>query len=352
MQLAQRFSSPSQAATMEGEGYALVACGLHKSYGSFTAVRGLSLALRSGECFGLLGVNGAGKSTTFQMLTGLLQPTGGDAFMKDACLSTNRTKWQSFIGYCPQASGLLDRLNAYECLWMYARLRGIPEAQIKAAVESAIELTDLEKHAHKNCGIYSGGNKRKLTIAVGILGNPRVVFLDEPYAGVDVVARTKIQRNMDRIRRNTNIPMVLTSHHMEDCEAACDRLCIMVAGQMTCLGTLQHLKDKFGKGYTMQLVLAPAARPSESGEGGPPAQMQGQELGAAVEKLFPGIKVLSAKDNVQDFHIRDVIPWSEIFRNIDKLEEKFTFSHVLVQDTNLEQLFIAFAQNKDTPQGA
>ncbi|XP_077491952.1 phospholipid-transporting ATPase ABCA3-like [Amblyomma americanum] len=344
-------ASNDASAQLESEGCALVASNLHKKFGTLWAVRGINLALRRGECFGLLGVNGAGKSTTFQMLTGLLQPTAGDAYMADVALSASPRKWQSYIGYCPQTNELLGKLTSFEHLRLFSRLRGIPEPKIEEAIQAAIALVDLEKHADKPCGVCSGGNKRKLYIATSILGNPRVVLLDEPYAGVDVVAREKIGGNLSAMRNQANIAVVLTSHGMEECEAMCDRLCIMVAGQMTCLGTLQHLKDKFGRGYTMQLLL-PSAK-TEGGESGGAGEASpensGSDLDIKVEELFPGVRVLGAHGSVHDYHISEKLPWSTIFEKVEELEKSFTFAHVLIQDTNLEKIFISFAGKSNAP---
>ncbi|KAH7946074.1 hypothetical protein HPB49_020041 [Dermacentor silvarum] len=133
----------------------LVARRLHKSFGVLQAVKELSFALRPAECFGLLGVNGAGKSTTFRMLTGLAQMTYGEAFMRDAVLSQDPRKWQSRIGYCPQGNALLGKLTAYESLYLFGRLRGVPEESLPDAVKNVIDTTDLREYAAKRCEYYS-----------------------------------------------------------------------------------------------------------------------------------------------------------------------------------------------------
>ncbi|XP_075538597.1 phospholipid-transporting ATPase ABCA3-like [Dermacentor variabilis] len=333
---------------LEQQGYTLVAQNLHKWFGSFEAVKGINLALRRGECFGLLGVNGAGKSTTFQMLAGLVDLSSGDAYMSDVRLSKSRRQWQSFIGYCPQTNGLLEKLSAFEHLRLFARLRGIPGFLVEGVVQAAISLVDVEKYARNQCGTYSGGNKRKLSIALAILGNPRVIFLDEPFAGIDIVARNTITGRLATMRIEGNVPVVFTSHGMEECETACDRMCIMVGGQMTCLGTLQHLRDKFGTGYTMQLVRARTEPPPAATEGGaaPSEIKSSQTLEEDVLSLFPGARVLGTHDNVHDFHVKEKLCWSTMFEKVALLEESYTFAHVLIQDTNLEQIFISFAEKR------
>ncbi|XP_077512129.1 phospholipid-transporting ATPase ABCA3-like [Amblyomma americanum] len=135
---------------------------------------------------------------------------------------------------------------------------------------------------------------------------------------------------------------------MEECEALCDRLSIMVAGQMTCLGSLQCLKNKFGTGYTMQLALplrkASASLHSASEQETP--SNRGQQLDEMVAQLFPGVRILGAHDNIHDYHITERLPWSTMFEKVEDLEQSFTFAQVLIQDTTLEQIFIDFAKKK------
>ncbi|XP_037518328.1 phospholipid-transporting ATPase ABCA3-like [Rhipicephalus sanguineus] len=310
----------------------LVAQRLHKNYGALHVVKELSLALRPAECFGLLGVNGAGKTTTFRMLTALTPMTYGEAYMREVVLSEEPRKWQSGIGYCPQGDALLGKLNAYENLYLFGRLRGVPEESLPDVVSQIIEVTDLQEHAAKRCDYYSGGNKRKLSIAIALVGLPGVVFLDEPYAGVDVLARTRIYIRLTGIKEQTKCSMVLTSHSMEECEVACDRICIMVQGTMVCLGTLQHLKDKFGKGCSIKFLLHDNAN------------MKSQQILEAVGKVFPGMKILNITQEQIEIRTREKLPWSVLFHHIEYLDKDIGFERVLASDTTLEQLFIEFAE--------
>ncbi|CAN7993226.1 unnamed protein product, partial [Ixodes hexagonus] len=259
--------------------YALVVNDVQKQYGPVYAVRGLSFVVAPKECLGLLGVNGAGKTTTFQVLTGLEPITRGDGHMAGLRLSRNPRKWQSRIGYCLQSGGLLEKLNSYEHLRLFSHLRGVPKGKVEKLVESMIHIMDLKQHAKKRSGTYSGGNKRKLLQGMAFIGLPKVVFLDEPSAGVDVVARRKIFTSLQAIRSASNTSHLLTSHSMDECELACDRIAIMADGQLQCLGTLQHLKEKFGKGCRLSLSLDDVQRTDLT------------TLKAAVEDAFPGIQL-------------------------------------------------------------
>nr|XP_050033435.1 phospholipid-transporting ATPase ABCA3-like [Dermacentor andersoni] len=173
---------------------------------------------------------------------------------------------------------------------------------------------------------------RKLSIAVALVGLPEVLFLDEPYAGVDVLARTRIHEKLNRIKDSTECSIVLTSHSLEECEAACDRICIMVQGTMVCLGTLQHLKDKFGKGCRIQFML-----PDDT-------KVKSQELIKDVGNAFPDMTVLNTSPQLLEIRIEAKLPWSTIFQRIASLEKDIDFEHVLVSDNTLEQLFIEFAK--------
>lgn len=149
------------------------------------ALRDLSLALKPGERFGLLGVNGAGKSTTMAILTGDTEPTMGTAFVAGKDLSDPETRLS--IGFCPQTDPLLDLMNSYETLWFFGRIRGIPEGVLRARIDALIRDVGLLKHAHRPCGNYSGGNKRKLSLAIALIGDPKLLLLDGKYSYVIIV---------------------------------------------------------------------------------------------------------------------------------------------------------------------
>ncbi|KTF75728.1 hypothetical protein cypCar_00025040, partial [Cyprinus carpio] len=219
-----------------------------RKMGRILAVDRLCLGVRPGECFGLLGVNGAGKTTTFKMLTGDESTTGGEAFIQGQSILRELLRVQQSIGYCPQFDALFDDLTAREHLELYTRLRGIPWKDEERVVQWALEKLELSKYADKPAGTYSGGNKRKLSTAIALIGYPSLIFLDEPTTGMDPKARRFLWNLiLDIIKTGRSV--VLTSHSMEECEALCTRLGIMVNGRFKCLGSIQHLKNRFGDGY-------------------------------------------------------------------------------------------------------
>ncbi|VFV28390.1 low quality protein: atp-binding [Lynx pardinus] len=214
-----------------------------RKIGRILAVDRLCLGVRPGECFGLLGVNGAGKTSTFKMLTGDESTTGGEAFVNGHSVLKELLQVQQSLGYCPQFDALFDELTAREHLQLYTRLRGIPWKDEARVVKWALEKLELSKYADKPAGTYSGGNKRKLSTAIALIGYPAFIFLDEPTTGMDPKARRFLWNLiLDLIKTGRSV--VLTSHSMEECEALCTRLAIMVNGRLRCLGSIQHLKNR------------------------------------------------------------------------------------------------------------
>ncbi|CAB0039717.1 unnamed protein product, partial [Trichogramma brassicae] len=217
---------------------------LRKRYGNVRAVEDVSFGVRKSECFGLLGVNGAGKSTTFRMMTGGEIPDGGIMFLDDKDYVKNKTYFLSQMGYCPQNDALITSLNAYDHLRLFARLRGIPSYEVEKEVDTWINRLNLNACAKQPSGTYSGGNKRRLNIAIALIGLPSLVLLDEPTTGVDPGARRSLW-NVIQSCQATGQAVVLTSHSMEECEALCNRLSIMVGGKLVCIGPSQELKQRF-----------------------------------------------------------------------------------------------------------
>ncbi|KAH7933238.1 hypothetical protein HPB49_010654 [Dermacentor silvarum] len=246
-------------------------------------------------------------------------------------------QWQSQISYCFQLGGLLHRLNAYEYLYLVGRLRGIPESELKSMIDSILSVADLTEHASKECGVYSGGNRRKLSISAALLGLSPFVFLDEPYAGVDVVSRNKIFRAIAEIKKRSRTTFVLTSHNMDECEFSYDRLTIMVQGRMMCLGTVQHLREKFGQGYRLEFLLKHTAAASAP------------IMKKAVEQLFTGIQLKDDHQNLLSYHLTDRIPWSQLFAKVEQLQKSFELEHAVVGENTLQDVFLNFAKLQEGP---
>lgn len=188
------------------------------------------------------------------MLTGDEKITSGEAWVRGVSLKRNMNQVNQMIGYCPQFDALIEDLTGRETLEIYSLLRGIPKRKIHAtSIALATELNFI-RHIDKKVKEYSGGNKRKLSTAVALIGNPAVVYLDEPTTGLDPGAKRHLWNMICKIR-STGKSIVLTSHSMDECEALCTRLAIMVNGEFKCIGSVQHLKNKFSKGFTLVIKL-------------------------------------------------------------------------------------------------
>uniref|UniRef100_A0A8C6NK84 ATP binding cassette subfamily A member 3 n=1 Tax=Nothobranchius furzeri TaxID=105023 RepID=A0A8C6NK84_NOTFU len=309
---------------------------VYSSGGSILAVDRLSLAVRKGECFGLLGFNGAGKTTTFKMLTGDESVTSGDAFIDGYSILRDIKKVRNQrIGYCPQFDAVLDHMTGRETLSMYARLRGIPEKYVSGCVENVLRSLLLEPHADKVVRSYSGGNKRKLSAGMALIGGPPVIFLDEPSTGMDPVARRLLWDAVTRTRESGKA-IIITSHSMEECEALCTRLAVMVNGQFKCLGSPQHLKSKFGSGYTLLAKVHVDADLEDSD------LLLFKDF---IESTFPGSQLKDEHQGMVHYHLTDkTLTWAQVFGTLEAAKEKYRIEDYCVSQISLEQVFLSFAQ--------
>lgn len=214
----------------------------------------LSFGLEAGETFALLGVNGAGKTTTFKTLTSEIEPTSGSIHIGALNIATDFNKIKKLIGYCPQTNPIFDYMTVEENIYYFASIKGIPKERRNQLVDRAITQLDLIDSCKKLAGTLSGGNKRKLSVAMAIIGNPPIILLDEPSAGMDPEARRKMWQVVEQIASDKTSAVVLTTHSMEEAEALSTKMGIMVkGGTFKCFGTSQHIKDKFGTGFVIEI---------------------------------------------------------------------------------------------------
>ncbi|XP_073915574.1 ATP-binding cassette sub-family A member 17-like [Castor canadensis] len=293
------------------------------------AVNQLSFTVQAKECFGLLGLNGAGKTSIFKMLTGEKSITSGDAFVKSLSVQSDLEKVRQWIGYCPQFDALPNFMTGREVLVMYARIRGIPECLINTCVNQLLEDLVMFMYADNLVKTYSGGNKRKLSTAIALIGEPAVIFLDEPSTGMDPMARRLLWDTVARARESGKA-IVITSHSMEECEALCTRLAIMVQGQFKCLGSPQHLKSKFGSGYSLQ------AKVHREGQ-----QEALQEFKAFVDLTFPGSILEDEHQGMVRYHLlsRD-LGWAKVFGIMEQAKKKSKLEDYSINQISLEDIFL------------
>uniref|UniRef100_A0A8D3BI67 P-type phospholipid transporter n=1 Tax=Scophthalmus maximus TaxID=52904 RepID=A0A8D3BI67_SCOMX len=255
------------------------------------AVDRLCLGIPRGECFGLLGVNGAGKTSTFRMLTGDTPITFGEASLNHHSVVTEMEQVHQLMGYCPQFDAISDLLTGQEHLELYARLRGIQEDSVTKVAQWGVKKLGLTQYAEREAGGYSGGNKRKLSTAISLIGAPPVIFLDEPTTGMDPKAKRFLWNCIVSVTKEGRA-VVLTSHSMEECEALCTRMAIMVNGRFQCLGSVQHLKNRFGDGYTIVLRLADTKSDTDS-----------CPVSTYMESSFPSIELKERHHSVLQYQL-------------------------------------------------
>ncbi|MGN1189452.1 MAG: ABC transporter ATP-binding protein [Candidatus Ornithospirochaeta sp.] len=225
--------------------YAIKTNGLTKKYKEVTAVDNLNLEIREGELFSLLGVNGAGKTTTIKMLSTLTLPTSGDATVSGESIITSPQLVKENIGVSPQETAVAPSLSVKENLALMCAVHGLGKDKTTSKIAELSESLDLESVMERKAGKLSGGWQRRLSIAMALVSEPKVLFLDEPTLGLDVIARSELWDLIESLKGKTTI--VLTTHYMEEAEALSDRLGVMKNGRLLFTGTLEEMKATTGK---------------------------------------------------------------------------------------------------------
>ncbi|KAG1680699.1 ATP-binding cassette sub-family A member 1 [Nymphon striatum] len=291
-----------------------------------TSVLRLENLTKAGECFGLLGVNGAGKTSTFKMLTGDINVTAGNAYLNGYSILNDIDNVRQNLGYCPQFDALNHLLTGREHLKFYARLRGVPPKYIQKEVSWAIEKLGLSNYADRPSGTYSGGNKRKLSTAYCANRKSSYYILGKYF----LARRFLWNCILDILRDGRSV--ILTSHSMEECEALCTRLAIMVNGELKCLGSIQHLKTRFGQGYTLTVHV----------DGDVP---QLDPVISFVNSTFQGAILKEQHHNQLQFQLPTAgVTLSEMFHNLEESRESLNILDYSLSQTTLDQVFINFAK--------
>ncbi|XP_061735979.1 glucosylceramide transporter ABCA12 isoform X2 [Nerophis ophidion] len=298
------------------------------------AVQSLSVGVPAGECFGLLGVNGAGKTTTFKMLTGDVSPTDGSAQIRDwdgRLVDIMQSQQRGInMGYCPQVDALDPLLTGEEHLYFYAAIRGICKSEVEREVRHLVKKLQLQEHQKMTTEGYSCGTRRKLSTAIALVGHPQILLLDEPSSGMDPRTKRHLWKIISEEVKG-KCAVVLTSHSMEECEALCSRLAIMVKGQFRCLGSLQHIKNRFGRGFTVKMYLAEAARDVEA-------------ITDFMQRQFPSTYLKDQHLSMVEYHL-PMAPGgvANIFHQLESNKRCLQIKHFSVSQTTLDQVFINFA---------
>lgn len=218
---------------------------LKKSYGDFQAVKDVSFSVKKGEIFGFLGPNGAGKSTTINMLSTMIKPSSGDALINGFNVSKERDKVRESIGIIFQENTLDEKLTAYENLMLHCKLYGVEKSVREERINEVLDMVELSDKKENLVKTFSGGMKRRLEIARGLLHYPKVIFLDEPTVGLDPQTRDHIWSYILKLKEREGITVFLTTHYMDEAEF-CDRIAIIDDGKIIALETPESLKNSLG----------------------------------------------------------------------------------------------------------
>jgi ABC-2 type transport system ATP-binding protein len=275
---------------------AIVVDGLKKRYGEVQALDGVSFAVREGEVFGLLGPNGAGKSTTVRVLVTLTHPDAGSASVAGRDVRTERNAVRHAIGYVPQDSGVDQYGTGRENLLLQGRVQGMSGRALRSRADELLELVGIADAADRIVKNYSGGMRRRLDIALGLVHRPRVLFLDEPTTGLDPEARVAMWSEVSRLAEAESLTILLTTHYLEEADQLADRLAIVSQGKIVVEGTPAELKAGL-QGDAVHVELGngavDAARSVLSGVGARPEQvLDGRTIVSRVEnggRALPGI---------------------------------------------------------------
>jgi len=219
---------------------------LIKKFGDFKAVDNISVQVEEGEIFGFLGPNGAGKSTTMMILTTLLKPTSGNVFVGGYDVMLNAKKVREKIGYVQQEISVDEFLTGRENLYLHARINQIPSNLIKSRIDDVLELVELGEKKDQAALTYSGGMRKRLDIANGLLSRPSVLFLDEPTVGLDIQTRRKIWGYIKKIIKDFGMTIFISTHYMEEADKLCDRIGIIDHGKIQIVDTPKSMKSAIG----------------------------------------------------------------------------------------------------------
>lgn len=223
---------------------AIVVTGLSRQYPDKTAVDNISFSVDKGSIFSLLGVNGAGKTTTIKMLCGLTRPTGGEAYVLSHSIHTELDEVKKLVNISPQDTSVASRLTVRENLEFIAGIYGADRKKQREKADEMIKYFHLQEVADRRAKVLSGGWQRKLSIAMALITEPQIIFLDEPTLGLDVLARRELWEVIRRMKEKNTI--ILTTHYMEEAESLSDKVAVMVDGQIKAMGSVEELKEQTG----------------------------------------------------------------------------------------------------------
>jgi ABC-2 type transport system ATP-binding protein len=299
----------------------LVVHNLEKSYGENHAVRGISFSIPRGEMFGLLGPNGAGKTTTISMLAGLVTPSEGQITIDGLDLSKHLADAKALIGLVPQELALYPTLSAWDNLVFWGQIYGLRGKDLKQRINEVLAIVQLADRAREAVNTYSGGMKRRVNLAIGLLHRPQILFLDEPTVGVDPQSRNAIFESIEALNK-AGLTVIYTTHYMEEAERLCHRVAIVDHGQIIALDTPSNLIRSQGSGLIRLSILDGL-------------------VGAVAEQVagLPLVRQVSRRDHTLDIQVHETQQAvTEVLRITQGLSAQVTSLQIL--DASLETVFL------------
>ncbi|XP_038613025.1 ATP-binding cassette sub-family A member 5 [Tachyglossus aculeatus] len=328
---------------------AILVSNLHKEYDEKkdflarkikkVATKHVSFCVKKGEILGLLGPNGAGKSTLINMLIGDVEPTSGQVQLGEFSSEMNKDDdSDKCVGYCPQINPLWPDITLQEHFEIYGAVKGMSASDMKEVIKRITNALDLKEHLQKTTKKLPTGIKRKLCFALSMLGNPQITLLDEPSTGMDPKAKQHMWRAIRAAFKNKKRAAILTTHYMEEADAVCDRVAILVSGQLRCIGTVQHLKSKFGRGYFLEIKLKDCIE-----------NLEVDHLQREIQYIFPNASRQESFSSILAFKIpkEDVHSLAQSFLKMEEAKHSFKIEEYSFSQATLEQVFVELTKEQE-----
>ncbi|XP_006146799.1 ATP-binding cassette sub-family A member 6 [Tupaia chinensis] len=301
------------------------------------AARNISFCVKKGEVLGLLGPNGAGKSTSIRMISGIIKPTAGEVELKECSsgLGHQGDGTVKFLGYCPQGNVLWPTLTMKEHLEVYAAVKGLRKGAAEAAITRLVDAFKLHEQLNVPVQKLTAGSKRKLCFVLSILGNSPVLLLDEPSTGMDPTGQQQMWQAIQATAKNKERGVLLITHYLAEAEALCDRVAIIVSGKLRCIGSIEHLKSKFGKDYILELKVKDIS--------------QVTLVHMEILKIFPQAAQQERHSSllVYKLPIAEVYPLSQAFHKLETVKHNFNLEEYTLSQCTLEKVFLELSKEQE-----
>ncbi|KAK0180508.1 hypothetical protein PV327_006140 [Microctonus hyperodae] len=302
--------------------------GLSKKYGKKEILREVNLRINKQECFGLLGMNGAGKTTIFRALTGEIKANSGKAIIHGVDMSTNDDKYFGLIGYCPQDDGLIDFLTSRQSLSLFAAIRGIPYENIRDEVDRWLDVFDLLEFENLKLKECSWGVRRKIGVLISLIGDLPVIFLDEPSSGMDIIARGALTETLYQVRE-MGASIFFTTHNIDETEALCNTIGILIDGRLISIGSCEQLVIKHDNKRIITIILS-----------GQTSVETGEAIQSSMTMVMPYVKFLERFLDILFFRLDDEISFSHVYEKLEDIKRKHSaITDYFVNRQSLEQVY-------------